>query len=215
MTGYFPAMRFFAFAAQAILLTGLVTALPSLARAQTPPVTVPADENAAEKPEAAPRAEITVDTLFADLRRESDPGKAKRISSDIVRRWTDSGSATANLLMQWSHKAIEDKKQALALDFLDQVTTLFPDYVEGWNRRATLHFTMGHFGASMADINRVLAIEPRHFGALSGMATILEANENDELALKAWEQVLAVYPANRQAQEKVGELADKLTGRRI
>ena len=47
------------------------------------------------------------------------------------------------------------------------------------------------------------------------MATILEANENDELSLKAWEQVLAVYPANRQAQEKVGELADKLTGRRI
>ncbi|TDH35869.1 hypothetical protein E2A64_11150 [Pseudohoeflea suaedae] len=211
-----PSCAFFAFAVQAILLTGLVAALPPHVRAETPPVTEPADESSpAKTPEAAPRAEITVDTLLADLKRESDPRKAKRISADIVQRWTDSGSATANLLMQWSHKAVEDKKQALALDFLDQVTTLFPDYVEGWNRRATLHFLRGNLGASMADINRVLAIEPRHFGALSGMAAIFEADENDELALKAWEKVLAVYPANRQAQEKVGDLADKLAGRGI
>jgi tetratricopeptide (TPR) repeat protein len=209
-------MRLFAFATQLILASAVLTAAP-VARAQTSPVTEPAREHATDSPSPdTKKAEpVTVDTLFADLRRESDPQKAKRISSDIVRRWTDSGSATANLLMQWSHKAIEEKKQALALDFLDQVTLLFPDYAEGWNRRATLHFMMGHFGKSMADINHVLALEPRHFGALSGMASIMEASEKDELALKAWEQVLTVYPANRQAQEKVGELADKLTGRRI
>lgn len=207
-------MRFFAFASTAILLA-LPVAGATAVRAETPAVTMSPENSAPEKAKAEARAEITVDTLFADLRRESDPQKAKRISSDIVRRWSDSGSATANLLMQWSHDAIEKKKQALALDFLDQVTILFPDYVEGWNRRATLHFMMGHFGKSMADINHVLTLEPRHFGALAGMAAIMEANENEELALKAWEQVLAVYPANRQAQEKVGELADKLTGRRI
>lgn len=207
-------MRLFLFVHLAILVSAL-SATTLTARAETPPVTVPAEEQAAERSKQSAPAEVTVDTLFSDLRRESDPRKAKRISSSIVRRWTDSGSATANLLMQWSRKAIEDKKQALALDFLDQVTVLFPDYVEGWNRRATLHFMMGHFGKSMADIHHVLALEPRHFGALAGMAAIMEANENDQLALQAWEKVLAVYPANRKAQEKVGELADKLTGRRI
>ncbi|MAY61998.1 MAG: hypothetical protein CML29_07285 [Rhizobiales bacterium] len=209
-------MRLFAFPLSLILLAAPGTSLVS-AWADTPAVTEPADQQPPGKTAQSREqpAEITLESLFSDLRRESDPRKAKRISSDIVRRWTDSGSATANLLMQWSHKAIEDKKQALALDFLDQVTTLFPDYVEGWNRRATLHFMMGHFGKSMADIHHVLALEPRHFGALAGMAAIMEANESDELALQAWEKVLSVYPANRQAQEKVGELADKLTGRRI
>ena len=209
-------MRLFAFAPQLILASVVLAAAPAV-RAQAPSVTEQPKIEAPESPEAAktePEA-VTIDTLFADLRRESDPTKARRISAAIVSRWTDSGSTTANLLMQWSQKAISEKKQALALDFLDQVILLFPDYAEGWNRRATLHFMMGHFGKSMSDLNHVLTLEPRHFGALSGMASIMEANENDELALKAWEQVLAVYPANRQAQEKVGELADKLTGRKI
>ncbi len=209
-------MRLFPFVRELILASVVLVAVPA-AQAETPPVTVPATDKGSESPQSAKaKAEpVTIDTLFADLGRESDPKKAKRISASIVSRWTDSGSATANLLMQWSQKAISEKKEALALDFLDQVTLLFPDYVEGWNRRATLHFMMGHLGKSMADINHVLTLEPRHFGALSGMASIMEASEKDELALKAWEQVLAVYPANRQAQEKVGELADKLTGRRI
>ncbi len=79
---------------------------------------------------------------------------------------------------------------------------LAPQYVEGWNQRATLHFQMGNYRKSMSDINRVLAIEPRHFGALAGMAAILTSAEQDELALKAWEQFLAIYPADRNAQDR-------------
>lgn len=155
-----------------------------------------------------------LEELFSELKRERDDTKAKRISERIWAEWRDSGSATVNLLMQWTDKAIGDKKNGLALDLLDQVIVLKPDYVEGWNRRATLHFMMGNHGKSMADINRVLALEPRHFGAIAGMAAILSAAGNDELELRAWEQMLEIYPASRQAQEKVGELADKLTGSR-
>jgi len=126
--------------------------------------------------------------------------------------WQDSGSATVNLLMQWADKAISDNKQPAALDILDQVIALAPNYVEGWNRRATLHYTMGNYRKSMADINRVLSIEPRHFGALAGMAAILGASGKDELAMRAWEQFLDIYPADRKAQEQLGELAEKLAG---
>lgn len=155
-----------------------------------------------------------LDSLFSELKRERNDRQAKRISERIWAEWRDSGSATVNLLMQWADKAITDDKNGLALDLLDQAIVLKPDYVEGWNRRATLHFMMGNHGKSMVDINRVLTLEPRHFGAIAGMAAILSASENDELELRAWEQLLEIYPANRQAQEKVGELADKLAGSR-
>lgn len=157
----------------------------------------------------------TLDTLFAELKRERDERQAKRISERIWAKWRDSGSATANLLMQWADKAMADNKNGLALDLLDQVVVLMPEYPEGWNRRATLNYTLGHHDKSMSDISRVLALEPRHFGAIAGMAAILAASGNDELELKAWEQMLEIYPANRQAQTRLGELADKLAGSRI
>lgn len=178
------------------------------ASAETKPDTSAADTAAAESVKPA----STLDTLFTDLRRERDDKKAKRISERIWAKWQDSGSATANLLMQWAEKAISENKNGLALDLLDQVVVLMPDYAEGWNRRATLNYTMGNHGKSMADINRVLMLEPRHFGAIAGMAAILSAAGNDELELRAWEQMLEIYPANRQAQERVGELADKIAG---
>ena len=157
----------------------------------------------------------TLDTLFSELKRERDERQAKRISERIWAKWRDSGSATANLLMQWADKAMADNKNGLALDLLDQVVVLMPEYPEGWNRRATLNYTLGHHDKSMSDISRVLALEPRHFGAIAGMAAILAASGNDELELKAWEQMLEISPANRQAQTRLGELADKLAGSRI
>ncbi len=166
-------------------------------------------------PAASSQSASTLDSLFAELKRERDARQAKRISERIWAKWRDSGSATANLLMQWADKAVADNKNGLALDLLDQVVVLMPDYAEGWNRRATLNFSMNRHGKSMSDISRVLRLEPRHFGAISGMAAILAASGNDELELRAWEQVLEIYPANRQAQTRLGELADKLAGSRI
>jgi tetratricopeptide (TPR) repeat protein len=161
---------------------------------------------------ATAKPAVTLDSLFSELKRTRDEKQAKQISERIWMRWRDSGSATTNLLVQWADKAIADRKNGLALDLLDQAIVLMPDFAEGWNRRATLHYMMGNFGKSMADIDRVLALEPRHFGAIAGMAAILADSGNDQLELRAWEQMLEIYPANQQAQKKVGELADKLAG---
>ena len=155
-----------------------------------------------------------LDTLFSELKRESDPDKARSIADQIHREWQESGSATINLLIQWADKAISEENNAAALDFLDEAIRLKPDYVEGWNRRATLHFKSGNYRKSMSDINQVLRIEPRHFGALAGMAAIMEQTGRDEMALKALEKVLDLYPAERDAQKELGDLAEKLTGQR-
>lgn len=164
---------------------------------------------------AEAKAEPTLDDLFGRLKKAQIPAQAERIADDIRARWFDSGSATIDLMMGWANEAAEAKKFDVALDFLDQVTMLAPSFAEGWNRRATVHFLAEDFAKSMADIERTLELEPRHFGALSGMAVILRSAGRDELALRAYEQVLALYPANRDAQTAVSELSEKLTGDRI
>jgi cytochrome c-type biogenesis protein CcmH/NrfG len=73
---------------------------------------------------------------------------------------------------------------------------------------------MGSLKKSMSDITRVLALEPRHFGALAGMASILEETGNEEQALAVWMRLLEVYPGDRQAQKRVSELSESVAGRK-
>jgi tetratricopeptide (TPR) repeat protein len=156
-----------------------------------------------------------LDALFASLKRERNEKAAERIAARIWQEWNNSGSATIDLMMQWSQEAMEKKKFDVALDFLDQVVTLSPDYAEGWNRRATLHFMMHSFGKSMADIERTLELEPRHFGALSGLAQIMKDTERKQLAREAYQRVLDIYPMLRSAQNEVSTLSEELTGEGI
>nr|WP_274630553.1 hypothetical protein [Mesorhizobium shangrilense] len=156
-----------------------------------------------------------LDKLFAELKRERNEKAAERISHRIWAEWGESGSASIDLMMEWSQKAIEAKKFDVALDFLDQVTTMKPDFAEGWNRRATVHFMMDNYAKSMVDIEHTLELEPRHFGALSGMAQILKSRGRKELALHAYERVLEIYPMMRSAQSEVATLSEDLAGEGI
>jgi tetratricopeptide (TPR) repeat protein len=199
-----PPMRRFAISALAVL-TALSTAVPpALAQARySVPVTVPA--------EAGER----LDSLFGELRRARNEAAAERVANRIQREWTRSGSASVDLLMQRAGKAVEARSFPLALDLLDQVVALSPGFAEGWNRRATVHFMMDDYAKSMADIERTLRLEPRHFGALGGLARIMKETGRKEFALEAYMRVLDVYPMLRSAQREVGELAEELGGRGI
>ena len=177
-------------------VTLLTVAPPALAAGNTlPDVQKPAALDAGAK----------LDELFSELKRERNEKAAERISGRIFAVWNQSGSANIDLMMQWAQKAIEAKKYDVALDFLDQVTVMRPDFAEGWNRRATVHFLMDNFAKSMVDIEHTLELEPRHFGALSGMARIMKNRGRDQLALNAYERVLTIYPMMRSAQ---GLIAD-------
>jgi tetratricopeptide (TPR) repeat protein len=180
-------------------------ALPSLAQTPSEPEAVPSPA----------RATSRLDTLFGNLKRERNERAAERIASQIQDEWNESGSASIDLMMQWSQQAMAAQKFDVALDFLDQVITLAPSYAEGWNRRATVHFMMHNFRKSMSDIDRTLRLEPRHFGALAGMAQIMTAKGNKELALEAWQRVLTIYPMMRNAQDQVATLSEELAGEAI
>jgi tetratricopeptide (TPR) repeat protein len=156
-----------------------------------------------------------LDALFADLKKAKSQAVAEGVAGRIWEQWNNSESASINLLMQWSQDAMDRQKFPVALDFLDQVVVLKPDYAEGWNRRATLHFMMNNYSKSMADIEKTLQLEPRHFGALAGMGHIFLALERKELALRAYERALDVYPMMRAVQKQVGEIADALSGSQL
>ncbi len=156
-----------------------------------------------------------LDILFEKLSQDANPASAKATAGMIWRRWTDSGSDNINLLMQWTSSALETSDYPQALDLLTNVTVLAPDYAEGWNRRALVYFQLGELGKSISDIQTVLTLEPRHFGALSGLAVILQRVGREKDALETWYKVLAVYPANQQAQKSVIDLEEELAGRQI
>lgn len=181
----------------------------SVAHAQTT-ASIPETSKSLAKPKASKTRVEKLDALFTELKREPNQRKAKVLASQIAINWTSSGSHTANALMAWAQQAMKSGQHNKALELLDQVIALVPDYSEGWNRRATLHYMMRNHTKSMADIEQTLALEPRHFGALSGMASILAVRGNDDKALKVYEHVLSIYPANRTAQASIMKLMQKL-----
>jgi tetratricopeptide (TPR) repeat protein len=181
--------------------------------ADVPPSFAQSDSGKAAPP-AAERPAPTLDELFENLRRETNSVAARRIAQQVIEKLNDSGSATVNMLMGRAAAAMSAEKSALAEDMLTHVIVLAPDFAEGWNRRATLHYTQGNIGEALADIEKVLEIEPRHFGALSGLATILQRTGDDKRALSVWYRLLSVYPTFTNAQEAVIELEEKLAGQR-
>lgn len=190
-------------------------ALSAAAQSSTQPQSPRADRSAAQI--KVPQADLPkdLDGLFAALKRERDGQAAKRITVRILREWSESGDDSVDLLAGWAGQAMRKRKYGVALDLLDQVTVLAPDYAEGWNKRATLHFQRKDFAKSLADIERVLRLEPRHFGALAGMGTILIQLDRKPEALDVWYRALAVYPTMEAAQKAVARLEEELAGRGI
>ena len=99
---------------------------------------------------------------------------------------------------------------AAALSAFDAVVAAAPEFAEGWNKRATLHWLMGNPAASVQDIERTLALEPRHFGALSGLSMIREAQGRPFEALEALEKVAQVYPKLPELERRIEHLTVQL-----
>ena len=153
-----------------------------------------------------------LDELFAELAETDDPKAAERISRDIQIMWMESGSATVDVLMSRAGKAIQAEDHALALDLLDVVVILKPSFAEGWNRRATVHYMREDFGKSLVDIERTLALEPRHWGALSGLAIIQRRLGFEGDALSTFRRALEVNPGLENATKAIEDLEKEAEG---
>jgi len=174
----------------------------------------------AEPPSTLPRAQHgdrtqNLDRLFEALKVAPDDESAKYVENRIWAIWFASPSDTANLLMGRAKTAADGKDYDLAIKLLNAIIDIRPDFVEAWNRRATIYYTQKEFARALEDIQQVLAREPRHFGALSGLGIIMQELGDDKHALDAFRRALAIHPRLERIPDLVKKLSDKIDGRDI
>jgi tetratricopeptide (TPR) repeat protein len=137
--------------------------------------------------------EAKLDELFQKL-ATADEAESGRLERDIWNEWSKSGSPAFDLLLERGREAMAQGDFEAAIEHLTALTDHAPDFAEGWNARATAYYQAGEFGPSIADIQHTLALNPRHFGALSGFGMMLEELERNVEALEVYRAALAIHP---------------------
>ncbi len=201
-----------------MLLAAVIAAMPFAADAQAPD-TPPAKQQKKlpEAPGKLPKPDRTkgLDFLFGALKAAPDEASARHVEGRIWALWMQTPSDTAALLMVRAKAAMDAQKMDVALKLLDAVVKLRPDYIEAWNRRATVYYLQNDYTHSLEDIEQVLVREPRHFGALAGLGMIMQDLGDDKRALEAFRKALAVNPYLDKVPELVKTLSEKVEGRDI
>jgi tetratricopeptide (TPR) repeat protein len=145
-------------------------------------------------PAVADQKDIRLDPLFDRLLQDIGQDEAAALEREIWNIWYHYESPPVALLMIQGSQAMNTGDFDEALEAYNRIIELAPDFAEGWNKRATLYYLMGRYEDSIADVHATLELEPRHFGALSGMGLIYSELEDEETAVIWFEKALAVNP---------------------
>jgi tetratricopeptide (TPR) repeat protein len=135
-----------------------------------------------------------LDALFARLAGATDRASGAVIEQEIWAVWMETSDDALAPVLARGIGAMNTGDFRAALAAFDALVRQAPEFAEGWNKRATLYYLMGALPESVRDIERTLALEPRHFGALSGLALIREAEARPFEALEALERVVQIHP---------------------
>ena len=152
-----------------------------------------------------------LDELFAQLQTD-DAQEAAAAEQEIWNEWSKSGSPAMDLLLDRGRRAMADGYPEVAIEHLTALVDHAPDFAEGWNARATAYYQTGDLGPAVSDIGHVLTLNPRHFGALSGLGAIFEELERPEQALEVYRAALAINPHGAGLQEAIDRLQARLQG---
>jgi tetratricopeptide (TPR) repeat protein len=143
---------------------------------------------------------VALDRLFLQLRNAPDAASAEAIDQQIWDLWMTPADPVLKKRMDEVLLLRSMGDIAGAVTLLDTLVIDYPGYAEGWNQRATMYYVMGDFDRSIADCARVLALEPRHFGALSGRALMYLQLGQRELALRDMTSAVAIHPYLNERQ---------------
>ena len=152
-----------------------------------------------------------LDALF-DRLAEADAEETAQIQGQIAAQWARSGSAAMDLLLTRGEDAMESGETELAIQHFSALIDHAPAFAEGYNGRATAYYLTGQIGPALADIRRALALNPRHFGAMSGLAVIFEELDRPEEALAVYRSILDIAPHAEGVSDAVSRLSVKLDG---
>ena len=148
----------------------------------------------AASPAVADQNDSRLDGLFTELKAAPDHVAATSIEQKIWSIWLENKDSAAVDLMDAGVKEMGQGDHWAALKTFDKLVLVAPDFAEGWNKRATVHYLLNNLRESLADIAKTLALEPRHFGALSGRGLVYVKLEDMENALDSFEAALEVNP---------------------
>src|SRR6185312_5347464 len=203
----------------AVLVAATTAVAPIPALAQDPGPPPKQQKKLPEAPGKLPKAGADrtrgLDFLFGALKAAPDEDSARHVEARIWAIWLQTPSDTAALLMMRAKAAMDAQQTDVALKLLDAIIKLRPDYIEAWNRRATLYYLRNDYMRSLADVEQVLIREPRHFGALAGLGMIMQDLGDDKRALDAFRRALAINPHLEKVPELVKTLSEKVEGRDI
>jgi tetratricopeptide (TPR) repeat protein len=150
--------------------------------------------------------------LFARLQTTASDTEAQAVEQRIWLIWSESADSRVDLLMEEGVSAMAQRRLQAALERFDRMVEQAPEFAEAWNKRATVHYLLGNYRASVGDIQRTLDLEPRHFGALSGLGLIYDALEQPAAALRSFEAAVAINPHLGSIKARIGELRHELRG---
>jgi tetratricopeptide (TPR) repeat protein len=153
-----------------------------------------------------------LDPLFKTLQSVKSPEGAHEIEAAIWHIWSQAGTAGGGVLFRQGLEYMNNGEHEKALTNFNALVEIEPDFAEGWNKRATLYYMMGNLDASVADIQKTLSLEERHFGALSGLGLIYSDLGQKEAALKAFRAALDINPHMEEIRRRADELAEEVEG---
>lgn len=162
---------------------------------------------------SADQKDPRLDVLFSALKLSDTQETSKMLENQIWTIWhIPPAGSESGFVLRDGIEAMSTGRVNDALEAFDKVTRLEPEFAEGWNKRATVFYMLGDLDRSALDIQRTLALEPRHFGALSGLGLINLAKGDKPAALKAFDAALEIHP-HLPSKERIDalrrELADK------
>ena len=158
----------------------------------------------------ADQTDDRLETLFITLSSSSDKQVIRATENQIWDIWFAHPNSDVERLMQIGVQRMNANRQSEAMIIFSQLVENFPDYAEAWNRRATLHYILGNYQESIDDIERVLSLEPRHFGALSGLGLVYLQLDQLRKAKEAFEDLIEVHPNSPNARENLRRVNEDL-----
>jgi tetratricopeptide (TPR) repeat protein len=160
---------------------------------------------------SADQRDPNLPTLFNFLKSAKHSDQAGVVEDKIWEIWSMTGDPKLDGLMVSSSEAMERRDYPTALKDVDQILKAKPDFAEGWNKRATIYFLMGDYQKAIADIDRTLELEPRHFGAPSGLGMSNLKLGRDEAAADAFRRLLSIDPLYPNAKRNLKLALDALS----
>ena len=151
-----------------------------------------------------------LENLFITLSSSSDKQIIRSTENQIWEIWFAHPNSDVERLMQIGVQRMNNNRQSEAMIIFNQLVENFPNYAEAWNRRATLHYILGNYQESISDIEKVLSLEPRHFGALSGLGLVYLQLDQLSKAKRAFEDLIEVHPNSPNAKENLRRVNEEL-----